>query len=99
MITKYKLKLVYFSTLMKIKLIVKNRLFNGKEKMFLWIEKDKDMKEEIEQIFNFFEENINMEEKRRLSKYYVISSENPAIILSLSSAIQDIVAEKYFMEN
>ncbi|TXT54178.1 MAG: hypothetical protein BAJALOKI2v1_800005 [Promethearchaeota archaeon] len=84
---------------MKIKLIVKNRLFNGKEKLSLWIEKYGEIKEEIEQIFTFFEDSINVKEKRRLSKYYVISSENPAIILSLSSAIQEIVAEKYFMEN
>lgn len=82
---------------MKFKLIVKSYPFNGKEKLVLWIKKDEDLLEEIESILNFFEENISVEEKRRLSRYYVISSKNPAIILSLSSAIQDIVAEEYFL--
>jgi hypothetical protein len=82
---------------MKFKLIVKSYPLNGKEKLVLWIKKDKDLLEEIEQILNFFEENISVEEKQRLSRYYVISSKNPAIILSLSSAIQDIVAEEYFL--
>jgi hypothetical protein len=82
---------------MKFKLIVKSYPFKGKEKLVLWIKKDEDLLEEIERILNFFEENISVEEKRRLSRYYVISSKNPAIILSLSSAIQDIVAEEYFL--
>lgn len=82
---------------MKFKLIVKSYSFNGKGRIILWIKKNEDLTEEIEQILNFFEENISVEEKRRISKYYVISSKNPAVVLSLSSAIQDIVAEEYFL--
>ena len=61
-----------------------------------WIQKHEDFEEDLKQIFEFFKSNIKISKKRRFHTYYRINSENPAIILSLFSTIQEIIPEIYF---
>ena len=78
---------------MKLKLKVKN---NKKRKIVAYIQKDKDFDESIHQLFRFFENKIRISKLSRLTRYYIVSSENPAMVLSLFSTIQDLIPDIYF---
>ena len=78
---------------MKLKLKVKN---NKKRKIVAYIQKDKDFDESIHQLFRFFENKIRISKLSKLTRYYIVSSENPAVILSLFSAAQDLIPDIYF---
>ena len=78
---------------MKLKLKVKT---NKKRKIVAYIQKDKDFDESIHQLFRFFENKIRISKLSKLTRYYIVSSENPAVILSLFSAAQDLIPDIYF---
>ena len=79
---------------MIFKLIIKN---NKKGNIIsAWIQKRENFEEDLKQIFEFFKDKIKISKKRRFHTYYRINSENPAIILSLFSTIQEIIPEIYF---
>jgi hypothetical protein len=50
------------------------------------------------QLFQLFKESLKISKISKISRYYVVTSENPAIILSLFSAIQELIPEVYFNE-
>ena len=81
-------------------MIIKTKVkFNRKENkrvLIVRIQKHKDLDEDIQEILNFFKEQIKINLIRRIHQYYKISSDNPAIMLSLISAIQDLITESYF---
>ena len=81
---------------MILKLIVKNNNKLKRNKIIVWIQKHKDFDNDISQIFQFFKNNIKISEKRRLCKYYKVSSDNPAIMMSLFSTLHDLIPEIYF---
>ena len=81
---------------MILKLIVKNNNKLKRNKIIVWIQKHKDFDNDISQIFQFFKNNIKISEKRRLYRYYKVSSDNPAIMISLFSTIHDLIPEIYF---
>ena len=78
---------------MKLKLKVKN---NKKRKIVAFIQKDKDFDESIHQLFRFFRNKLKISKLSRFRRYYIVSSENPATILSLFSAVQDLIPDIYF---
>jgi hypothetical protein len=78
---------------MKLKLKVKK---NKNKRLVAWIKKNKNFDDSIKQLFTFFKEKIKISKISRIMNYYIISSENPGIILSLFSAIQDLIPEVYF---
>ncbi len=78
---------------MKLKLKVKN---NKKRKIVAFIQKDKDFDESIHQLFRFFRNKLRISKLSRFRRYYIVSSENPATILSLFSAVQDLIPDIYF---
>ena len=67
-----------------------------KKQIFAWIQNHKDFREEIEQLIKFFNDQITLKKRIRFHKYYKVTSENPAIMLSLLSTIQDLIPEIYF---
>ena len=69
---------------------------NTNKQIFAWIQDHKDFREEIKQLLTFFKDQITVKKRIRFHKYHRITSENPAIMLSLLSAIQDIIPEIYF---
>jgi hypothetical protein len=81
-------------------MIIKTKVkFNRKENksvLIVWIQKHKDLDEDIQEILNFFKGQIRINLINRIHQYYKISSTNPAIMLSLTSAIQDLITESYF---
>ena len=78
---------------MKLKLKVKK---NKRKRLVAWIQKNKDFDDNIQQLFRFFKDKIKISKMSRVMKYYIVSSENPGIILSLFSTIQDLIPEVYF---
>ncbi|MHA1489059.1 MAG: hypothetical protein ACTSRI_05325 [Promethearchaeota archaeon] len=81
---------------MILKIIIKNGKKNKNKKITVWIQKHEDFDEDIQQIFQFFKENIIISRKRRIHRYYKITSKNPAIMMSLFSTAQDLISEIYF---
>ncbi|MFX1392072.1 MAG: hypothetical protein ACFFAH_00730 [Promethearchaeota archaeon] len=81
---------------MILKLIVKNNNKSKRNQITAWIQKHKDFESDIGQVFQFFKNNIKISEKRRFYKYYKVSSDNPAIIMSLFSTVYDLIPEIYF---
>jgi hypothetical protein len=78
---------------MKLKLKVKN---NKNKRLIAWIQKNKNFDDSVMQLFLFFKDKIKISKISRFTRYYIVSSENPGIILSLHSAIQDLIPEVYF---
>jgi len=81
---------------MILKLIIKNDKKTKKNAIIVWIEKNGAFEDDIQQIFQFFKDNIKITEKTRITKYYKITSTNPAIMMSLFSAVHDIIPDIYF---
>ncbi len=81
---------------MKLKLKIKpNKQFKNK-RIIAWIQKHSDFDNDVQQIFQFFKDQIRISRLSKFLRYYIVSSENPAIILSLFSSIQDLIPEIYF---
>lgn len=76
--------------------MIKSNKKTNQNQIFLWIQRHKDFKKDIQQIFQFFKDQIDVSKKRKILPYYRITSDNPAILLSLFSAIQDLIPEIYF---
>jgi hypothetical protein len=83
---------------MILKLITSNDSKKGSSQMEVWIQKDKDFNLSIIEILRFFKENIKIYKKWRFHMFYKITSENPAILLSLFSALQELIPEIYLKE-
>ena len=84
---------------MILKLKIKLNHITNKKQIFIWIQKDKEFKKDIDQLLKFFKETTNIITVYRLHKYYKITSKNPAIMLSLLNTIQELIPEIYFPPN
>jgi len=65
-------------------------------RIVVWIQRNTKIEGDLLQIFDFFKENVKISQIRAIHKYYKISSENPAIMMSLISTIHEIIPEVYF---
>ena len=81
---------------MNLKLKIRYDKKTKKRTISAWIQKNKQFENDVNQLLRFFKEQIQITLKRRFLPYYKITSENPAIILSLFSAVQDLIPEIYF---
>jgi len=81
---------------MILKLIIKRNRKTKKNSIIIWIQKDGAFEEDIQGLFHFFKQNVVITNKRRFSDYYRVTSDNPAIMMSLFSAIHDIIPDIYF---
>ena len=81
---------------MNLKLKIRYDKKTKKRTISAWIQKNKDFEHDVNQLLRFFKDQIQFTIKRRFLPYYKINSKNPAIILSLFSAIQDLIPEIYF---
>ncbi|MFX0180774.1 MAG: hypothetical protein ACFE78_11325 [Candidatus Hodarchaeota archaeon] len=79
--------------------MIKSKRKTNQNQIFLWIQRHKDFKKDIQQILQFFKDQIVASKKRKILPYYRITSNNPAILLSLFSAIQDLIPEIFFNED
>ncbi len=81
---------------MIIKLKASKRKDSPRKFLSIWIQKHRDFHKDIDQLLEFFKKNIKVTTVRRLLTYYKITSEQPAIILSLFSSATDLIQEVYF---
>ncbi|MHA1293756.1 MAG: hypothetical protein ACTSQJ_13945 [Promethearchaeota archaeon] len=82
---------------MILKLVIKENKKTKKNQIIVWIQKGREFEKDVQQIFNFFKESIMINEKIRKCRYYKVTSKNPAIMLSLFSALQEIIPDIYFI--
>jgi len=71
---------------MILKLKIKSNNKTKSKQIFVWIEKNKAFKEDVQ---------------KRIGRhvYYKITSDNPAIMLSLLTTVQELIPEIYFNSN
>jgi uncharacterized protein YeaC (DUF1315 family) len=81
---------------MIIKVKIKTVRKSKERIIIVWVQKHKDFINEMQEIFKFFDGQIKFKTKSRLLEYFKITSENPAIMLSLLSTIQELIPEIYF---
>lgn len=80
---------------MIIKTKVKFNRRNNTKYIIALVQKHKDFDTDVQGILNFFKNQITYTLISRFHEYYKITSNNPAIMLSLISSIQDLIAENY----
>ena len=81
---------------MILKLIIKNSKKKRNSTVTAWIQKDNEFEDDVQQLFQFFKDNIKITEKRRFHRYYKVTSERPAIMMSLFSTAHELIPEVYF---
>jgi hypothetical protein len=81
---------------MIIKTKVKTNRKQNKRVIIAWIQKHKDFDKDVQDILKFFKDQISFTLISKFYQYYKISSDNPAIMFSLISSLQDLIAESYF---
>jgi len=82
-----------------MKLILKikrNKSSKKKKRIVAWIKKDSDFNDDIRQFFQIFQDDIKISKLSKVLNYYIVTSENPAIILNLFTSIQESIPEVYF---
>ncbi len=67
--------------------------------MIAWFQKSKEFDQVLKENFQFFRNNIDLSSIRRIHEFYRVSSDNPAIMLSLFSSIYDSIPEIYFNQS
>ena len=81
---------------MIIRLKIKREKGSEKQRIVVWIQRHQDVENDVQQLFQFFKDQMVIEKTRRILPYYRVSSENPAIMLSFFTALQEIIPEIYF---
>ena len=78
---------------MKLKLKIKHK---RQKKLIALIEKNRYFNVHTLELFEFFKDNIRISKWSKIRKYFIVTSKNPGIILSLFSTIQELIPEIYF---
>jgi len=81
---------------MIIKLKIRQNKKRSRNEIYAWVQMHEDFKGDIEQIFQFFQDQLTYKKIWRFHKYYIITSKNPATMISFFSTIQDLIPEIYF---
>ncbi|MHA2288496.1 MAG: hypothetical protein ACXABG_06895 [Promethearchaeota archaeon] len=84
---------------MILKLKIKSNSKTKKKQIFVWIEKNKEFKEDIQDLIGFFKDQIQVKKRLGIHIYYKITSNNPAIMLSVLNTIQELIPDIYFNPN
>jgi len=84
---------------MIIKLKIKVERSTKKKQIVVWIQRHEDIENDIQQLFQFFKDQMKISKIRRILPYYRVSSEKPAIMLSFLTALQEIIPEIYFRDD
>ena len=81
-----------------MKLILKIKPNNPlkKKRIIAWIQKNSDFNEDVLQSLQIFKDDIKISKLSKILGYYILTSENPAIILNIFTSIQESIPEIYF---
>ena len=81
---------------MKLILKIKPKNTSKKKRIIAWIQKNPNFNDDMLQFFQLFKDNIKISKLSKILRYYIVTSENPGIILNLFSSIQESIPEVYF---
>ena len=81
---------------MIVKIQIKRDKNSKKSKMFIWIRKQGDVESDIQQAILFYTNDLSVKTARRYHKYHKITSDKPAILISLLTMINELIPEIYF---
>ena len=81
--------------IIKIKIKPKNRNII-RNTIELWVQRRKELDQDLKSLFQFFENQLNYKKIRRFHPYFKITSQNPAMILSLISSLQELIPDVFF---
>jgi hypothetical protein len=81
---------------MKLKLKIKPNRKSNQNRIIAWIRKTSEFDNDVLQLFKLYKDSLKISKMSKLLNYYIITSENPAIILSIFSSIQESIPEVYF---
>ncbi len=81
---------------MILKLKIKQNKKRNINEIYVWVQRHEDFRGDIEQIFQFFQDQLTYKKIWRFHKYFKVTSENQAIMMSFFSTIQDLIPEIYF---
>ncbi|MFX1591241.1 MAG: hypothetical protein ACFFCL_00990 [Promethearchaeota archaeon] len=81
---------------MKFILKIKPNKSSQKKRIIAWIQKSSDFDRDLQQLFQFFKDNIKISKFSKILRYYIVTSKNPATILNFFSSIQESIPEVYF---
>ena len=81
---------------MKLILKIKPNRSSKKKRIIAWIQKNSDLNDDIQQIFQLFKDKIKISKASKILRYNIVTSKNPAIILNIFSSIQESIPEVYF---
>jgi len=84
---------------MIVKVKIKKKKKDIKNSIEVWVQRKKELDQDLAQIFQFFKTQLIYKTIRRIHSYYKITSANPAMILSLISSLQELIPEIYFNNN
>ena len=84
---------------MILRLKIKSNIKSKTKQIYVWIEKNKEFKEDFRQLIAFFKEQIQVKTRLGFHIYYKITSDNPAIMLSLLTTVQELIPDIYFNTN
>ncbi len=81
---------------MIVKIQIKRDKKSKKSKIFVWIRKQADVESDIQQAISFYKNDLSVKTARRYHKYHKITSDKPAIMISLLTTINELIPEIYF---
>ena len=81
---------------MIIRLKIKREKGSEKQRIVVWIQRHQDVENDVQQLFQFFKDQMVIEKTRRILPYYRVSSENLLGKVTNVSDVQEIIPEIYF---
>ena len=84
---------------MIVKIKIKQKKKTKSNTIEVWVQRKKELDKDLSQIFQFFESQLIYKSVRKLHPYYKITSNSPAMILSLISSLQELITEIFFNTN
>jgi hypothetical protein len=84
---------------MILRLKIKSNNKSKTKQIFVWIEKNKEFKADVQQLIEFFREQIQVKTRLGFHLYHKITSDNPAIMLSLLTTVQELIPDIFFNTN
>lgn len=81
---------------MKLILKIKPKNPSKQKRIIAWIQKNKDFNDDVRHFFKIFNEDIKISKLSKILRYYIVTSENPAVILNFFSSMQESIPDVYF---
>ena len=81
---------------MIVKIQIKRDKKSKKSTMSVWIQKKTDVESDIQQVILFYKNDLFVKTVRRYHKYHKITSDKPAVMISLLTTVNELIPDVYF---